>query len=543
MGDVSSGLFIAVTLFLLFVGCCLFLSMWASPDLRVGDGFFREGGKQLGPGPTGLAFAGDIVHATAVLYLIGVVAVGGTDGVIIVVCAALSPLLMRRWLAGRLAGAGGRSFGETVAGHLPSGPARRAAGFATLAATVPLLVAQLQPITDTAALVGLTERPTQQLIIVLIGALIVACAAIGAARGATFLQIGKVVGLLVVAPLLTGAVLFRFDGDVGALLQAAEQQQGGTGAYLGLGGLFGDDLTGYLDLFAFAGSVLLGAAFLPYLVTRLAGAATPAAARRTAGVGFAVVAVLCSMAAVLGFGTAALVEPGDLAEQGPFGGNNAAVLAGVLDGGVAGDLGEMLLFVMCAAFLTVLAAASVLLLSGAAAIVHDLGFGGGTDEEPDVRGEIGAARPRLAMAGLGAVCILLAALTPDVTPQFWLILSYSVTVSTLLPLLVHGLGRRPVPAAALQRCVYGSIALIAVLTFFSPALSGAPDSVFPDADWSLWPLYAPVVVSLPAGFLLARPGRGSAHTDVPRPAAAPRSTHEVPRRIQEDDDGTMEPRR
>ncbi|HCA86600.1 MAG TPA: hypothetical protein DEQ61_14575 [Streptomyces sp.] len=519
MGDFSGS--IAVALFLLFIGCCLFLSMWASPDLRVGDGFFREGSEQLGPRPSGLAFAGDIVHATAVFYLIGIVAVGGTDGVIIVACAAVSPLLMQRWLAGKLAAAGGRSFGETVARHLPPGPARRAAGLATLAATIPLLVAQLQPIAETAFLMGVTERSTRQLIILLIGALVLACAAIGAARGATILQIGKIVALLVVAPLLAGLVLFRFDGDLGALVQAAEQQQGATGVYLGMGGLFGESVAGYVDLASFAVSVLLGAAFLPFLVTRLAGAPTPAAARQTAGVGFAVVAFLCCLAAIIGFGTAALVEPRDLAEQGPFGGNNAALLAAVLDGGAAGNLGKWLLFVMCAAFLTVLAAASVLLLSGSAAIVHDLGWGGSSDVEPDVRRDTGAVRPRLAMVGLGTVCILLAVMTPDVSPQFWLIIAYSVTVSTLLPLLVHGLGRRPIPAAALQRCVYGSLALIAVLTFFSPAMSGAPDSVFPDADWSLWPLYAPGAVSMPAGFLLARTWRGTGRTDTPQPMAAP----------------------
>lgn len=511
MGDFGGGLFVSISLFLLFIACCLFLSMWASPDLRLGDGFFREGGARLGPKGVGLAFAGDIVHAAAVLYLIGIVAVGGADGVLIVACAALSPLLMRQWLAGKLAAAGGRSFGETIAGNLPPGPARRAVGIATLAATVPLLAAQLQPIADTADLVGLTDRQSRQMVLVLIGALVVACAAIGAARNATMLQIGKTVALLVVAPLLAGLVLFRFDGDVGALLQEAERQQGSGGAYLDLGGLFGGGVAGYVDLFSFAGNVLLGAAFLPYLVTRLAATPTAAAARRATGIGFAVVALLCCVAVVVGFGTAALVPPRELAARGPFGGTNAAVLATALDGGGTGELGKWLLFVMCAAFLTVLAASAVLLLSGAAALVHDLGLDGSSRRGG--RQRTGAARERLAMVAVGAVCIALSAHVLDVSPQFWLILSYSVTVSTILPLLVNGLGQRRLSAAAVRRCVYGTIALIAVLTFFSPAVSGTPDALFPDSDWSLWPLHAPSVLSVPAGFLLARTWRGDNRRD------------------------------
>lgn len=520
MNDVSSGLFIPIALFLLFVGCCLFVSMWLSPDLRVGDGYFREGGAPLGSKPMGLAFAGDIVHATAVLYLMGIVAVGGTDGVVIVACAALSPLLMRQWLARKLAGTGGRSFGETVARHLPSGPARRAVGFATLAATIPLLVAQLQPITDTAMLLGLMDPEVRKIIVGLMGALVVACATIGAARNATFLQIAKMVGLLVIAPLLAGLVLLRFDGDFGALLDAAESHQGTTGAYLNTGGLFGDDLAGYINLGSFAASVLLGASFLPYVLTRVAGAPTPTAARRVGGIGFLVVSMLCCSAVVNGFGVAALIPAGDLAEQGPLGGNNAAALAGALDGEQPGGLSKWLLFVMCAAFLTVLAAASVLLLSGASAIVHDLvGQGGGLDEN----GETRTGRERLAMVGLGAVCIVLTLLTPDVSPQFWLIIAYSVTVSTLLPLVFRGLGRRPISGRAMQRCVYGTTGLIAVLTLFSPAVSGAPDSLFPDADWSLWPLYAPGVVSVPVGFLLARSRRGEHEAETRQPVAT--ATH------------------
>ncbi|MZE78592.1 hypothetical protein [Streptomyces xinghaiensis] len=42
-----------------------------------------------------------------------------------------------------------------------------------------------------------------------------------------------------------------------------------------------------------------------------------------------------------------------------------------------------------------------------------------------------------------------------------------------------------------------------LLLLFSPAVSGAPDALFPHSDWQLFPLRSPGVFSIPAGFLMA----------------------------------------
>ncbi|MET8470085.1 hypothetical protein ABZY90_03295 [Streptomyces sp. NPDC006422] len=521
MGALTDGLVVSLLLFLLFIGACLFLSMWASPDLRVGDEFFRVGeGNRLGARLIGFAYAGDIANAAAVMYLVGVVAVAGGDGVAVAVSAALSPLLMRQWLAKRLAGRGGRSFGETVARHLPPGPGRRAAGFALLAATVPLLTAQFQPIGDTARMVGIDDLTTRQVLIVLMGALIVSCAAIGATRGATVLQLVKIGGLLLIAPVLGLLVLVRFDGDLGSLFDAADRLHTGSTGFLEMGQLFGDGPIGFVDLAAFCSCVLTGAAFMPYLIARFTDAPHPAAGRRVAAVGFVVIAPLCALAALIGIGAAALVPQKDLVAQGQFGGNIVARLAIALDGGEDG-LGKWLLFGLCTTFLTILAAASVLLLSAAASVVRDLGTGGPVAKPQGLKADgtmsVSAGRARLTMSAVGGLSILLAALTPDVSPQFWLILSYTVTTSSVLPLVVHSLREdRPMSASAMKRCVYGSTVAILLVTFFSPSVSGNAYALFPDLDWNYWPFHSSVLIGAPVGFLLARPRRGDR---LPRGAA------------------------
>ncbi|SCK37666.1 hypothetical protein [Streptomyces sp. WMMB 322] len=527
MSDFLEPRFLAVSLFMLFIAACLFLAMWVSPDLRLGDGFFREG-KQLGTVPTGLAFASEIMPTAAVLYLLGTVAVSGVDGVILFVCAAASPVLMRRWLAGGLPEVRGRTFGEMVTRHLPHGSAKRWVGAACLVAVLPLLIAQLQPLGHAAQLIGLSDPFSRRLLIVLAGGLILACAAIGAARGATLHQIGTAASFLLIAPVMAGMVLLRFDGDIGTLLEAAERQQGGTGAYLGTGGLFGGGVAGHLDLLSYAGCVLLGAAFLPHIAVRLAGSPDARTARRAAGVGAAALCFLVSMAMFLGFGIAALVDREELAQEGPFGGVNLALLAMALDGGETGEVGKLLFFIMCAVFLTILASASVLLLSGSASIVHDLGLGGSSEVEPSAR-DRGAVRARVAMVCLGIVAILISASTIDVNPQFWLVITYTETVSTLLPLLVFSMSKRSVPSAAIKYCVLVTTVINLALIALSPLVSGSTHALFPHGDWSMWPLTSPSLLSVPAGFLIcrafarrARTGKDAAAGDeyVP-PATAP----------------------
>lgn len=503
MSDFLEPRFLTVCLFLLFIGACLFLAMWVSPDLRVGDGFFREG-KQLGTVPTGLAFTSDLMPTAAMLYLLGTVAVGGVDGVILFLCAAVSPVLMRYWLAGRLPAARGRTFGEIVTRHLPHGSAKRWVGVACLVVVVPLLIGQLQPLGYAAQLIGLNDTFSRRLVVVLAGALILACAAIGAARGATMHQIGTAASFLLIAPVMVVMVLLRFDGDIGALLETAEAEQGGAGAYLDTGGLFGGGVAGHLDLLSYAGCVLVGAAFLPHIAVRLAGAPDARSAKKAAGVGAAALCFLIGTAMFLGFGIAALVGREELAQEGPFGGVNLALLAMTLDGSETGEVGKLMLFILCAVFLTILASASVLLLSGSASIVHDLGLGGSAEVEPDARRDGGAVRARLAMVGMGIFCILVAALTIDVSPQFWLVVTYTETVSTLLPLLVFGLGKRPVPAVAIKYCVLVTTVINLVLIFLSPLVSGTTHALFPYADWSVWPISSPSLLSVPTGFLICR---------------------------------------
>ena len=49
---------------------------------------------------------------------------------------------------------------------------------------------------------------------------------------------------------------------------------------------------------------------------------------------------------------------------------------------------------------------------------------------------------------------------------------------------------------------YGGLTITVVLIAFSPAVSGNKTAMFPDADWSWFPLANPGLVAIPASFLL-----------------------------------------
>ncbi len=50
--------------------------------------------------------------------------------------------------------------------------------------------------------------------------------------------------------------------------------------------------------------------------------------------------------------------------------------------------------------------------------------------------------------------------------------------------------------------IAGSLVTAIVLIAFSPAVSGAPGSMFPNVDFSWFPWDSPAIVSVPVGFFL-----------------------------------------
>ncbi len=98
---------------------------------------------QLSPMRNGLAIAGDYISAATVLSTGGVIALDGSDGVVLALSIALSLMLLMFLLAEPLRNAGRFTMGDVLARRMPGRKVRIAACVATIAALLPMMLIQL----------------------------------------------------------------------------------------------------------------------------------------------------------------------------------------------------------------------------------------------------------------------------------------------------------------------------------------------------------------------------------------------------------------
>ncbi len=81
-------------------------------------------------------------------------------------------------------------------------------------------------------------------------------------------------------------------------------------------------------------------------------------------------------------------------------------------------------------------------------------------------------------------------------------LAFAVAASANLPAIIYNMFWRRFNTRGATWSIYGGLIAAVGLVVFSPVMSGLPTSLFPDADFSIFPLNNPGIVSIPLGFLL-----------------------------------------
>uniref|UniRef100_UPI000AB7834B sodium:solute symporter family transporter n=1 Tax=Streptomyces mutomycini TaxID=284036 RepID=UPI000AB7834B len=235
---------------------------------------------------------------------------------------------------------------------------------------------------------------------------------------------------------------------------------------------------------------------------------TARTARRAGVWAVSPVALLCTGIVIVGLGASALVGRDLLHAADPAGGTALLMVTSALDPGAAGPRDSPLFaLVACAAFATTLAAVAGITLAAASSLARDFAVKSGAQGE----GKASAReirRARWAVAGIGALAVLLSAYTHDRNPQVLLSLSFAAAASVLPPVLLYAIFRPGFDARGVRWTVYGTLPLIGVLMVLSPAFSGTPVALFPEWDFDVFPLQTPGLVTIPAGFLLGLLGSG-----------------------------------
>jgi cation/acetate symporter len=201
------------------------------------------------------------------------------------------------------------------------------------------------------------------------------------------------------------------------------------------------------------------------------------------------------MIIVIGFGAGALLGP--QAIMSAPGATNAAIP--LLAYRIGGEL--LLGLVAAVAFATILAVVAGLTITASASFAHDIYAGVLRRGRVDQRQEIRVARAAAVAVGLLAIAGGIVA--NGLNTAFLVTLVFGIAASANLPALVFSIFWKRFNSTGLLLSMWGGLLSATVLVVFSPAVSGRPTSMFPEADFDWFPLQNPGLVSVPLAFLLA----------------------------------------
>jgi cation/acetate symporter len=266
---------------------------------------------------------------------------------------------------------------------------------------------------------------------------------------------------------------------------------------------YGINTTTKLDFVSLSLALVLGTAGLPHILIRFYTVPTAKTARTSVLWAIVLIGAFYLMTLVLGFGAAALLDTTSpdsdvLASTG----NLASPLLAQEVGGGVGTLGGsvLLALISAVAFATILAVVAGLTLASASSVAHDLYANVMKKGQASERDELRVARG--AAFVIGAIAIALAIPSQKLNIAFLVALAFAVAASANLPSLIYNLFWRGFTTRGAVWSIYGGLILSVGLVFFSPVVSGGPESLFTGHDWHWFPLSNPGLISTPGAFLL-----------------------------------------
>ncbi|HWG93377.1 MAG TPA: cation acetate symporter [Mycobacteriales bacterium] len=439
----------------------------------------------------GVAISGDYLSAASFLGIAGAIALTGYDGFLYSIGFLVAWLVALLLVAELLRNTGRFTMADVLAFRMRERPVRTAAATSTLVVSFFYLLAQMAGAGGLVALLlNINGRGGQSLIIAVVGILMIAYVLIGGMKGTTYVQIIKAVLLISGAALMSVWVLGKYGFNLSSLLGDGAA----AGAALEPGKKYGISELSKLDFVSLALALVLGTAGLPHILMRFYTVPTAREARRSVVWAIWLIGGFYLFTLTLGYGAAAIVGA-DRISAAPGGANSAAPL-------LAFELGGTVLLgvISAVAFATILAVVAGLTITASASFAHDIYAQVIKRGAPAPGAEVRVAR--IAAIVVGAVAIAGGIAANGQNVAFLVALAFAVAASANLPTILYSLFWKRFNTRGCLWSIYGGLAITITLIVFSPAVSGAPTAMFPDADFSWFPLANPGLVSIPASFLL-----------------------------------------
>ena len=484
-----------IGIFAAFVAVTLVVVFRASKNNRTAADYYAAGRNFTGP-QNGTAIAGDYLSAASFLGIAGAIAIYGYDGFLYSIGFLVAWLVALLLVAELMRNTGRFTMADVLSFRLRQRPVRLAAAIATLAVVFFYLLAQMVGAGGLVALLlGVEGELAQSLVVAVVGALMILYVLVGGMKGTTWVQIIKAVLLIAGAAVMTAWVLARFGFNLSDLLGAAVDASGETGqAMLEPGAQYGATDLSKLSFVSLALALVLGTAGLPHVLMRFSTVPNAKEARRSVVWAIWLIGIFYLFTLVLGYGAGALVGP-ETINAAPGGQNSAAPLLAFALGG------EVLLgFISAVAFATILAVVAGLTITAAASFSHDIYAN--VIKKGQVKADAEVRIARITVVVIGIIAIVGGIFAQGQNVAFLVALAFAVAASANLPTIVYSLFWKRFNTAGAVWSIYGGLISCVVLIALSPTVSGNEKAMFPGADFDIFPLTNPGLVSIPLGFLL-----------------------------------------
>ena len=494
---------INMAIFGAFVAVTLVVVLRASKNTKTAADYYA-GGRSFSGTQNGLAIAGDYLSAASFLGIVGAIAVQGYDGFLYSIGFLVAWLVALLLVAEPLRNTGKFTMADVLSFRLRQRPVRVAACITTLAVTLFYLLAQMAGAGALVSLLmGISSTAGQSLVIVVVGVLMIAYVLIGGMKGTTWVQIIKACLLIAGVAVMTVWILALNGFSLSELLGRAVETAGSSGI-LDPGQKYGKTELTKLDFLSLSLALVFGAAGLPHVLMRFYTVPTAKEARRSVVWAIALIGLFYLFTLVLGYGAAAMIGAQRIQEA-PGGVNSAAPL-------LAFELGGSLLMgiIAAVAFATILAVVAGLAITASASFAHDVYTNVICKGNADPRKEIRVAKTTVVVIGLLAIAGGIGAQGQNVA--FLVALAFAVAASANLPTILYSLFWKGFTTRGAVWSMYGGLILAVGLILVSPVISGSETSMLPEADFAIFPLANPGLVSIPAGFLLGWLGSVTSRT-------------------------------
>lgn len=480
-------------IFGLFVAVTLVVVLRASRNNKTAADYYAAGRSFTGP-QNGTAIAGDYLSAASFLGIVGAIAINGYDGFLYSIGFLVAWLVALLLVAEMLRNTGKFTMADVLSFRLKQRPVRIAAATTTLAVCFFYLLAQMAGAGGLVSLLmGIDSKLGQSLVITVVGGLMIIYVLVGGMKGTTWVQIIKACLLIAGAGVMTVWVLAINGFNLSELLGSAVEMSGNA-AILDPGLQYGKSETSKLDFISLGLALVLGTAALPHVLMRFYTVPTAKEARRSVVWAIWLIGLFYLFTLVLGYGAAALIERETIIGA-PGGVNSAAPLLAFALGGPV-----LLGLIAAVAFATILAVVAGLTITAAASFAHDIYANVVRKGKVDADGEVKVARRTVLVIGVVSILGGIGAQGQNVA--FLVALAFAVAASANLPTIIYSLYWRRFNTRGAVWSMYGGLGSAILLIIFSPVVSGAETSMIAGADFAIFPLNNPGLVSIPLAFLL-----------------------------------------